>query len=187
MLFPYLPFDRGATMSHWNVFSKTLDANSWLGLAGQRFWVRDTVHETGAPVCLIALKNGAAALTVAKKFVKLSTASAEYRAGVITGYNDTAGGVCIALDDQYTVGKEIPAYDIFFGVLIGPVKVTSEASAVSLTAGDPVASDASGLLDGASATAGQYVVGTVDQDAAATDTDTLIYASGNLSMPPAAG
>ena len=183
---PYLPFPRGGTMSDWNILSRTLGATTWLGLAGQKFWVDDEVHDTGSPVCLIALKNGAAALTVTRRFVKLSTATAEYRAGVITGFNDAAGGVVIALDDKYVVGQSIPAYDIFFGVFIGPVGVLTEASSVSLTAGDSVASDASGYINGAVAAAGEFVVGTIDANSAATATESLIYAEGNFSLPPAA-
>lgn len=183
----HLPFARGSTMSDWNVLSKTLGASTWLSLAGEKFFVPDTQHATGQQVGLILLKNGSSALTTENRFLEFSVATAKYFGSVVTGYNTTANGIVVALDDAYPAGKSIPAYDLFWGVFLGPVNVKTEATSVNLSAGDPVASDASGYVDGAAATAGSFVAGTIDADSTSTATAVLIHMAGNLSMPPAAG
>lgn len=182
-----MPFDRGETASGGNYVGLTLDSSWMLALAGFRVVVPDTVHGTGRKVTLVAVKNGAANLTIARKFVAFSTATALDYGRVISGYNTAAGGVVLSPDDAYTVGQVIPAYDVFYCVLAGPVTLTTEASSVSLAAGDQVASDASAFVNGAAAAAGEYVYGVIDAASTTTGASVVIHATGNLALPPAAG
>ena len=143
-------------------------------------------------VVLIAVKNDTgAAITVARKFCKFSASTNEDFPGRIGTFpNNTAGGLCLPLDDAYTVGTSIPDDDIFWCVLRGPVKVLTGASVTNLAANLAVASDNAGLIANTSggAAAGEYVVGTLLPAASySASTATLIYADCKLAVPPAAG
>ena len=104
-----LPFARGSTMADQAITGLTLDANSYMGVAGQTYEVQDTVNGTGQTVLLRCLKNGSSDLTVARKFIEFSVTSAKDWGRVAAGYADTAGAVVVALDDAYTVGQVIKA------------------------------------------------------------------------------
>jgi len=95
--------------------------------------------------------------------------------------------VVVALDDAYTVGQVIKAYDLFWTVQRGPVKVATEASSVNLAAGNAVATDDSGLVNGAVAAKGEFVAGHIDAASTTAGEEVLIHMAGNLAMPDPAG
>ena len=182
-----LPFARGSTMADQATTGITLDANSYMGVAGQTYEVQDTVNGTGQTVLLRCLKNGSSDLTVARKFIEFSTATAKDWGRVAAGFADTAGAGVGALDDAHPGGQGIKAYDLFWAVPRGPVKVATEASSVNLAAGAAVATDASGLVNGAAAAAGEFVAGHIDAASTTTSEVVLIHMAGNLAMPDPAG
>jgi hypothetical protein len=181
-----LPFPRGGTYLDGVVTgSDTLASH----LEGKLYEVDDTVHGTGHKVILRCVKNDTgSAITIARSFAKFSTTS-QYDFGrrVGTFPNDTAGGVCKPMDDAYTVGNTIADDDLFYVVEEGPCWVTSEATTYNITAGDALASDASGLVNGAAAAAGEYVVGTADLQGTAESTAVVVHVAGGLVNSDAAG
>ena len=187
MLYPYLPFPRGGTMSDWGALSNerpALTSATWLSLAGQRFLTADTVHGTASPVGLILLKNGASTLTVARRFLKFSLASALDFGRVSDGYNTVAGGIAVALDDAFVVGKVIPAYDLFYAVYFGPCGVLTEATTVNLAAGNTIISDASGYVDGVAAAATQVPLGIIDVASTTAAEEVVIHMDVSLLARP---
>lgn len=159
-----LPFPRGGTASDFGQI--TGSDTMWSHLEGRVYKVPDTQHGTGQDVYLRAVKNDSASvLTVARKFCRWSLTS-DYDFGRrVAGYVNSAGLSCKPIDDAYAAGLEIPAYDIFYVIEGGPCLVQTEATAVDLEAGDAVASDASGLINGdPCAQATEYAVGTVYSD-----------------------
>ena len=179
--------ERGKTMADYALTGLTLDSTSYLGLCGQIFQVLDTVHGTGELVTLISLKNESGGdLTVARKFLKFGTSALNF-GRVCAGFNDAAGGIVVAMDDAYTVGATIVEHDVFLAVFKGPVSVTTGAAGVDLAQGAAVASDATGCVAAAAATAGQFVAGTLDQATTDEDTAGVDHMAGHLAMPPAAG
>jgi len=182
-----LPFPRGSTMSDAALSGVTPAAGDYKGIAGRTYEVADTVHGTGRTVTLIALKNGSSDLTVARRFLEFSAAAPLDWGRVVAGYCDTAGAVVVALDDAYVVGDTIKAYDVFWGVLKGPVGVLTETSSVNLAAGNAVASDGSGYVNGAAAAAGEFVAGHIDAASTTAAEVVVVHMAGNLAMPDPAG
>jgi hypothetical protein len=160
---------------------------------GKIYEVPDTVHGTGRPVLLMIVKNDTgAAITVARKFAAFSAAtSLDHGRRIGTFPNGTAGGVVVALDDGYTVGKSIADDDLFFVLIYGPCSIGTPAAVTNLTAGESVASDNAGLIANTSggAAAGEYVAGTLDYAASYTANSTakVLVDCRNFAMPPAAG
>jgi len=156
-----LPFERGDTFNDGSWL--TLDDTVIKSLEGHTFWVEDTVHNTGMPVGLIAVKNDTgAAITVARKFCKFSNTDAyDLPRRIGTFPNNTAGGLCLALDDAYTVGDSIPDDDIFWCVFYGVVDVLTAATVASLASNMNVASTNAGVIKDGAAAAGETVLGTL--------------------------
>jgi len=182
-----IPCARGYTLGDTGLTGLTLDATSYLGQCGVPFQVLDTVHGTGRLVTLMPVKNeSGGALTVARRFLKFATSALNF-GRVSAGYNDAAGGIVVAMDDAYTVGQSIAEHDVFLVVLAGPVYVNTGATGVSLAQGVAVSSDASGYVQAATSTAGQFVAGTLDAATTAEATAVVVHMAGNLAMPPALG
>ncbi len=183
-----LPFERGRSASGMGLPGLTLTDTSFAELEGKIYSVPDTVHGKGGMIRLIALKNDSGGdLTVARRFLMFTSTSA-YDWRRRAKWNDTKGGVVVAMDDKYTVGATILQYDIFLAVLEGLVTVKTEATdSVSLTAGNSIISEANGLVYVDPAAAGEFVAGAIDADSNTAGEDVVIHMAGNLSMPPAAG
>jgi len=174
-----LPFPRGSTASDAGLVS--LDDSTFSELEGKIFEVPDTVHGTGQPILLRAVKNDSgAAITVARKFMRFALAALDFGRRV-AGFVNAAGAVCKPLDDAYTVGFSIPDDDIFYVVEAGKCNVLTEASAVALDAGSVVASDASGFVNGAPcAQASEYAAGKIGPAAYATATAVVVEVQAGL-------
>ena len=181
-----LPFERGRTAGNFGLPGVTLSDTSWNEILGNPYWVPDTVHGTGQCVVLIPVKNDTGdVITVARQFIKFSTGALDFFCKC-AGYNDSAGGIVLALDDAYTVGVEIPDDDIFYAVLQGPVSVNTGAVGVNLAVHDVITSDATACIQATAAAAGQFPAATIDQATTDEDTAVVIHMAGNRSMPPAA-
>lgn len=173
-----LPFPRGSTWNQGGGNGLTLSATlPPITLEGRVFEVPDTEHNLGGVVKLRVVRNDTgSALVVARKFAEFASAAAgDYGRKVDTFPADTAGAVCKPVDDAYAVGLSIAANDLFYVVEAGPCNVTTEASSVSLAAGAAVATDASGLVNGAAATEAEFIVGTMDAASEAESTAVLIH------------
>lgn len=186
----HLPFQRGKTASGGLL---TPTATYRDELEGRFYWAEDTLHGTKQPVVLLCLRNTTgAAITVARKFVKLDITTAKSVASAGDTFpNTTAGGVALPLDDAYVVGSSIADDDIFTVVAWGYCSVLTGASVTNLAAGNAIASDNAGLIANVSggAAAGEFVIGRLDYQAsysAATATRMFICPA-NLAPPPAAG
>jgi hypothetical protein len=185
-----LPFPEGKSMTDLGngicVDGPTLDANSYLGIAGQTYEVpdRDHISDAGTTVAkasgkrrkLIAIKNGASAFTIARKFYAWGTGAGDWgRRAEASNTVLGAGKSGFSIPDSYPVGTVIPAYDIFYGQLEGPNLVLSETGTFNLTAHDPIASDSGGYVNGAAAAATETVLGTIDQSGTDEDTEVLVH------------
>ena len=180
-----LPFPRGKTMAQGVV---TPDDSYFEHLEGRLFEAKDTVHGTGVPVILRVVKNDkGSAITIStdgETFFKYSTTDAKDWGRRISAINNVAGGVAKPIDDFYTEGSDpvssIPDDDLFYIVEQGPCYAKTEASSVNLSAGDPIASDNAGLVNGAVAAAGETVLGTIDEDCTTTSTAVLVWVKGDV-------
>jgi len=197
-----LPFPEGSSMTDLGrgvtQDGVDLDANSFLGIAGQTYEVSDVDHynEAGTLIAafsgkrrkLIAIKNGATAKTIARKFYAWGTSAGNW--GRVAEASNTAleaGKSGFSIPDSYPVGTVIPAYDIFYGQLEGPNLVLSETGTYNLTAHDPIASDASGYVNGATGAAGEAVLGTIDASGSDENTEVLVHLAIDLKASEAAG
>lgn len=173
-----LPFPRGRTYGDGVV---TLDDTSASHLEGQIFEVEDTVHGTGEKVFLRCVKNDSgAAITTARRLYKFSTTDLLDFGRRISGLVHANGMICKPMDDAYPEGTSIPKFDLFYVVEKGNCYVTLESVAVALAAGDAVACDQSGFLDGAVAGAGEYVVGIIDVDAGVVSADVVVHVAAGI-------
>lgn len=175
-----LPFPRGSTMSDFGTVSIDTTNPEWFydNLCGRVYEAPDTVHNLpGRQVKLRVVRNhSGSAITVARKFMKYTTANGEterYCAGVAT-----KGGYGKPLDDAYTVNASIPVNDLFYVVEQGPCDILNYITASTTehnlqTPGYPVKSGPTGRLDGAAVTTGDYVLGVVDEHPATTTTATF--------------
>lgn len=187
-----LPFPRGKTYSQSS--GMTLSDTTASNLEGKIYEVKDTVHGTGRTVLLRVVKNDTGRdITVARKCGEFATTSAtDFGCRIGTFPGDTEGAVAKPLDDAYTIGATIPDDDLFYVVEAGLCYIQGEASSVDLTAPCAVAIDSSGLINGAKAAAGEYVVGTLqlsssDEGDGTDDTSLLVDVKAGLDPPPAAG
>ena len=184
-----LPFERGDTYNEGSFL--TLGDGVMKSLEGRLFWAKDTVHDSGMPVGLIAVKNDTgAAITVANSFAKFSSSSEfDFPRRIGTFPNNTAGGICVALDDAYTVGGTIADDDIFWCVFWGPVSVLADASsAASLATGLAVASNNAGCIKDGAAAAGEVVLGRLAYAASWTAaTAATVFMAVDFKATPAAG
>jgi hypothetical protein len=179
----HLPFPRGSTLNEDGLL--TLAGTEFAKLEGTLYEVEDSVHNTGRTVLLRLVRNGnASAITVARKGVEFSVATAGDWGGVAAGICDTAGAVGKPIDDAYAVGKSIAAKDYFYVVEAGPCNILTEASSVNLAAGAAVAFDNTGAINGAAATEAEFIVGVLD--AASTDTATAALVWVEPGIKPAA-
>jgi hypothetical protein len=136
---------------------------------------------------LIVLRNDSGSdITTANAFYKFATSSQDF-ARAIGGINDAAGGLAVPLDDAYTVGSTWKANDLAYFVKEGWCNVVTEASSTSLAAHAPIASDASGLVNGAAAVAGETVLGIIDQASTAESTAVRCWIDIDLKPSEAAG
>lgn len=189
-----LPFPRGSTMNSAPPSGGliTLGDTGLQEFEGKVYEVPDTVHKTGKPVLLMIVKNDLGSdITVARKLMSFSTATAlDFGRRIGAFPNVTAGGVCVPLDDAYTVGGTIADDDLFYALIYGPCAIATGASIASLAAHGSVASDNAGLIaDQANAAAAEFVVGTLDYLATyvINSTAKVLVDCRNLNKPPAAG
>ena len=182
-----LPFPRGNVRSDKSD-DITLSDTTFSDLEGKLYMVNDTVHSTGKNVILRAVKNDTGSdITVARDcFYRYSTGANDFGRR-IAGKCNAAGIVGRPIDDKYPVGYVIPDDDIFYVVEEGPCYVKTEASSVNLSAGDAVATDASGLVNGAAAAAGEAVLGTIDAACTTASTTVVVHVRGDVHKAEAAG
>ncbi len=172
-----LPFARGKTMCDGEVTPTTSIFDE---VCGNIFQVKDTVNGTGQPVFLRAVRNTIGGnITVTRALYSFDADSLDYGCEIdaLAG----AGDVCKPLDDAYTVGQTILENDICYVVEEGPCSILTGASSVSLNAQDAVSSEASGQLSDAVAAAGEFVVGTIDQDTEAENTAVVVHVKGGIA------
>lgn len=176
-----LPFPRGSTNSDAGLVD--LDDSSFSDLEGKIFEVPDTVHDTGQPILLRAVKNDSGSdITVARTFMGFSTSSPNDFGRRVSGLA-AAGAICKPMDDAYAVGFVIPDDDIFYVVERGPCDVNTVSSACDLAAGVGAASASSGLLKGTPcAQATEYCVGTLAEDQLVPSTATQILVSAGIKQ-----
>lgn len=190
-----LPFPRGNTFNDAPPSGGlvTLGDTGLSEYEGKIYEVPDTVHGTGRPVLLMIVKNDTgAAITVARKFCKFSAATAlDWGRRIGTFPNNTAGGVCVPLDDAYTVGKSIADDDLFYVLLYGPCSIVTPSAVTNFAAHMAVRSTNAGILsnDSGGCPAGSYPVGTLDYAASYTANSTakVLIDCRRLTAPPAAG
>ncbi len=181
-----LPFSRGSTMADKSALL-SLGDDTYNDLEGRCYVVPDTENGTGEPVVLRCVKNDTgSAITVTHDFYRYSTGAKDWgrRIGAVC---DSAGEVGKPMDDAYVVGATIPDDDLFYVVESGPCTVRPETSSVSLSGGDPIATDLSGRANGAAAAAGEAVLATIDAACTTATTEVLFHIRGDVHKPPAAG
>jgi hypothetical protein len=150
---------------------------------GRIYRVRDTVHLTGGWVHLIILGNySSGALTAENRCLAFSEAAAKYFGRAVSGWNTVAANICVPMDDKYLAGLSIPRYDLFYGVIRGFCNIKTETTAVALAAQTAVTVDGSGYIEGVASTAGQFIVGTIDQASGALATAVRIFVELNLAL-----
>lgn len=185
-----LPFPRGSTWNQGGGNGLTLSATlPPASLEGTIYEVPDTVHKLGGVVKLRCVRNDTgSAITVANDLAEITCATAgDFGRKVDTFPCNTAGAVCKPLDDAYTIST-IAANDLFYVVEAGPCNVRAEASSVSLSAGDAVASDSSGRINGAAAAEAEYIVGVADAACTTANAEVRIHViEGLRPANPAAG
>jgi hypothetical protein len=180
----YLPFPRGTFYCDDQL---TPDSSIYKHLLGQEFTVPNTQHSDGTWVKLRVVCNASGGdITVARKLYKFGTGSQDL-GRAIGGVNDSAGGLAVPLDDAYTVGKTWSEHDLAYVVIEGWCNSTTEASSVNLAAHAAIASDASGLVNGAAAAAGETVLGTIDQASTTTSAAVRCWFDISLKASEAAG
>lgn len=160
-----LPFARGTT--HFGSISgNTPDANVGNNLLGQIFVVRDTVHGTGKPIYLQAVRNTSGGPLYAKKSVIYDTSALPETAVNAYSYLGT-GPIAGVVDDQYG-SKAIPNNDIFWIVVNGPCDVTNSFTTMgaNVAIGDYVSS-----VTAAGTTAATTAIGRFTSFAAAATTN----------------
>lgn len=171
-----LPFARGTTFSDGGGTGMTVANESLDHMLGAEFVVADTVHNLGGEVVLRLLKNDtASALTMDNNVYRFDTSAYDYGRKV-AGKTNTAGQACIPMDDAYAAGYEIPAYDYFWGVVRGPCNIrTDEDGTITHAVHSEVVCDDAGCLYAGTMTAGQFVIGTLDQGGSTADTAVLVW------------
>ena len=178
-----LPFRRGSTYKDGSTL--TLAATTADNLLGNTYPVVDTVHGT-KKIITLRIVRAAEAITAARKFYEFGTGALDL-GRELSGTPATAGAICKPLDDAYTVGQVIAKYDLCYVVEEGPAYVVTEASSVSLSQGAAVASDGSGLVNGAACAAGEYPAGKIDQASTTPGETVVVWVNAGLVKPPAAG
>lgn len=150
--YPQLPFPRGKTYSQ-GVYTPT--ATDGANLEGKRFTVPDERNPGGEKV-LMVVRNGNSDVTVAKKVVGFSALGTKALNGA---WLATSGGIGKPIDDAYPDGMTIKAYDLFYVVDEGVALVgkTTDSGSGTISAGDKVYANASGLID--KTVSSGYVVG----------------------------
>lgn len=173
-----LPFARGEV---WSDGLVTLTDTIAESLAGRTYECNDTVHGTGEPVTLRIVRNDSgAALTSSYRPLRWATGELDIGRGV-AGFANAQGQRCIPMDDAYTAGTSIADMDLFYAVDEGPCYIYTEATTVNLAAHDPVCADATGYLDGTTATTGDYVIGVIDQASTTTSEAVVVHVHEGLS------
>ena len=180
-----LPFSRGSTHAA-NSAKLSLGDKTYDHLEGRCYFAPDTENNTGERVVLRVVKNDTGSgITVTHDFYRYSTGAKDWgrRIGAVC---DSAGEVGKPMDDAYEVGATIPDDDLFYVVESGPCTVRPESSSVNLSAGDAIATDASGRANGAKAAAGEAVLATIDAACTTATTEVLFHIRSDVHMPPAA-
>ena len=169
-----LPFPRGTTWSDGGGTGMTIANVEIEHLLGTEYTVKDTEHGTGVDIVLRLLKNdGDADITFDNQLLQFDTGAKDY-GRVCTVVTDTAGQPCIPIDDFYADSFVIPDNDYFYGVVRGPCNIKTEAGAITHAVVQEVICDDSGYLYGAAASAGQFLIGTVDQGGSTSSTAVLV-------------
>lgn len=179
-----LPFPRGETFNEGDLV--TMGDTYFDHLEGQVFEVEDTEHDTGVKTLLMIVKNDSdAAITPANQLLRFSTGSKDFGRR-ITGETNSAGMVCVPIDDAYGSSPAIADNDLFYVVVDGWCDIMTGATAIDLSAHDAVTCDNSGALGAAAAAAGEFVIGTIDQASTDEDTAVRVLVGLDLHTPPAA-
>ncbi len=175
-----LPFPRGKTYGDGVVTLDVTNYDTAKHLEGTIHEVEDTVHGTGEKVFLRIVKNeSGSAITAARKLFSFGLSPKDLGRR-IRRLAFIKGMLCKPLDDKYVVGFSIPDGDLFYLVETGFCTIQLESTAVALSQGDAVTTDQSGLLDGAVAGAGEYVVGQIDVDAAVASANVVVHVNAGL-------
>ncbi len=191
-----LPFPRGCTRSYRGLVD--LDDDTFKDIEGRLYEVEDTVHGTGLPVILRAVKNDeGAAITIAtaKKILREFSGAADPANATSTDWGrrmvagTTAGATAKPIDDYYAEESglaTIPEDDIYFVIESGPCYVYSDTSqAPAIVAGQAVAQDADGGCT--ISLAGNSTVGTAMESEALTNTKFLMMVKAGIQDADTAG
>ena len=165
-----LQFPRGETanQSGW----LTLTSTTMGDLIGNVFEVPDTVHGTGIPVKLRAVRLEAG-VTGALKAMEFGSDALDFRR-TVAGYADTAGAITKPLDELYD-GVVLAQYDIVYLVYEGPTTVTLGGT---VTAGQALSCDSSGTY--VACTAGK-TPSVIAQEGGDSGDDVVVYVLPGLS------
>ena len=167
-----LPFARG---TFWSDGLVTLTDTMAEYLLGRVYRVNDTVHDTGNPVWLRIVRNDSdGSLTTAYRPVAWATAALDI-GRAISGFADDQGERCKMMDDAYVVGSTWLNNDLGYVVESGPCYGTVESTTAALAQFDPVCTDATGYIDGTTATTGDYVIGVLDAACTTTSEAVVIH------------
>jgi len=183
-----LPFPRGSTWGDFDRAGLTLSDTSASGLEGKEFRVRDTQNSTGDWVTLRVVKNDTgSAITPANQLLRFSTSSIKDFGRRIAGTTNSAGMVCVPIDDAYESSPTIPNYDLFYVVVKGPCAIAIDGANCNATVGQSVTCDNAGAIGDDVAAAGQCVIGALAATPGASDTTETVLVDLKLQLPPAAG
>lgn len=187
-IYKELPFPRGQTYGDGTL---TLDSASGEHLLGRIYEAEDTEHGTGVTVKLRIVRleaavtiPGTAAAPLHKLYAFGTTAKDFGR--TLTGTLSGAGVACKPLDDAYAGAQVLAQYDLAYVVEAGPCYVTTGTTSVNVGQHAAVASDTIGCVAAAAATAGQFVVGTIDEASTAESTQVLVWIKEGLAPSDAA-
>ncbi len=184
-----LPFKRGTSANNESTLTLS-DTVPDAGVEGRLYAVPDTVHGTGRFVILRLVKNDTGGDITIDNDDRLFRAfsSTDALADFERRISGTAGdgAVCRPIDDAYPDGYVIAKWDHFYVVEQGPCYMTTGATAVDLSAGDPVVSDSAGAIRAAAASLGNYVVAVIDADTTDEDTQVVIHVGSDSWDPPGA-
>lgn len=175
-----LPFPRGDTMSQGGAM--TLSDTSYQDLEGKIFWSHDAKHNTGRGIKLRVVKNDTGGdITVTQRFMGFSLGANDF--GARAAEVSAAGEVCKPIDDMYAIGFTIPDDDLFYVIEEGPCYVLTETSTVALDAGNVVATDSTGFVNGTPCVqASEYAAGSIGPQAVTAATAIIVYIDAGLSQ-----
>ena len=183
-----LPFPRGKTWSDFGNAGLTLDDDTAKHLEGREYWVLDSEHNSGQPVKLRVVKNDTGStITPSNQLLRFSTSSIGDFGCRIAGTTNSAGMVCVPIDDAYESTPTIPDDDLFYVVMEGRCAIAIDGANCNVTVGESVTCDNAGAIGDEAATAGQFTIGALCIAAGASDTTETVLVDIQLKKPPESG